>query len=457
MLEDDGEQVLAREAGGHAPAVGRDRDRVAVVDDQRLDARAEAGRPFGQQRVADRDHVDAARATPGEQVRALQRIDIDRTREPARARQQHAAAAIAPGAGQAGQQRDQPHRGAAAGVALHAVVQPDPGRPRRRQVARQLADLVRRHAADRRGALGRPLQRALAQRRPALGPLLQVARDVVLVDAAEHDELVHQRQRQRAVAARAQREVAVALVGGLGAPRVDRPQLGAGALGLLREGPEVQVGRDRVAAPDDDQPAGGEVLHVHAELAAVGQRQRLAAGGRADRALQPRRAEPGEEARRHALALHQPHRAGVAVGQDRLRVARRDRAQLVRDDSQRFVPADRLEAPAALGSGAPERRQHAIGVVGPLGVTADLGAQRTLGRRVVGVAGHAHRAPALDAHAPGAGVGAVVRAEALHGGGGSSGGAHAAIVSGRGRRAPRAPGSPRRAETAGHPGTSRRL
>ena len=50
------------------------------------------------------------------------------------------------------------------------------------------------------------------------------------------------------------------------------------ALGGLRVGPEVQVRRDRVAAPDQDQLALGEVLDVHAELAAIGRGQGLAAG-----------------------------------------------------------------------------------------------------------------------------------------------------------------------------------
>ena len=80
-------------------------------------------------------------------------------------------------------------------------------------------------------------------------------------------------------------------------------------LGLLDERPEVQVRGDRVAAPDDDQPALGEVLRAcrpwPPNVAAT-----PAAGRRADRAVEQRRAEAVEEARRHALALHHPHRAG---------------------------------------------------------------------------------------------------------------------------------------------------
>ena len=60
VLEHDREEVLAREAARDLRRVGRDRDRVAVVDDERLDLRPEA-RAVGaalaalaQQVVADR-------------------------------------------------------------------------------------------------------------------------------------------------------------------------------------------------------------------------------------------------------------------------------------------------------------------------------------------------------------------------------------------------------------------
>jgi hypothetical protein len=62
-----------------------------------------------------------------------------------------------------------------------------------------------------------------------------VARDVVVVQPVVHDQLVHQAQRQRAVGAGQQGDVLVALVGGFGAARVDADQLGAVALGLLRQ------------------------------------------------------------------------------------------------------------------------------------------------------------------------------------------------------------------------------
>jgi hypothetical protein len=172
----------------------------------------------------------------------------------------------------------------------------------------------------------------------------------------------------------------------------------------------VQVAGDRVAAPDDDQPALGEKAHLHADLAAIGRGQRFAAGHRADRAVEQRRAELVEEALRHRLALHQPHRAGIAVGHDGLRVARGDRLKARRDVGQRLVPADADELPRALGADALQRMQHALVVVGAFGIAADLGAQRTLGRAVVRVALDAHHLAVGDRDAHRAGVRAVVRA-----------------------------------------------
>ena len=241
------------------------------------------------------------------------------------------------------------------------------------------------------------------------------------------DQLVHQRQRQRAVGAGQQLQVLVALLGGFGPARVDAHQFGAGAFGLQGIGPEVQVRGDRVAAPDQDQPAVGVLLDMHAELAAIGGCQRVATGAGADRAVEQRGTETVKEPRRHALALHQTHRAGIAVGQQGLRVAAGDPAQAHSDVVQRVIPTHRLEAAGTFRTDALERLQHALGVVGALGVTADLGAQRAVRGRVRRVALDANGAATLDRDAHRAGVGAIVRAGGVHAAGGGLG-AHAATI-----------------------------
>src|SRR5256885_232654 len=134
----------------------------------------------------------------------------------------------------------------------------------------------------------------------------------------------------------------------------------------------MQAAADAVAAPDEDEPAFGEMLHAHAQLAAIGQVQGLAPGAGADGAVQQRGAELVEEAPVHALALHQAHGACVAVGQDGFGIARRQGLQARGDVGQRLVPAHGLELPGTLGSHAAQRGEHTLGVVAALGVLLTL-------------------------------------------------------------------------------------
>ena len=412
VLQHHGEQVLAGESCGHPGRVGRDRHRVAVVDHQRLDARPAAQfrrSRLGQQRVADVGHVDAARAAAGQQVRALQ-LGVAQRLVPARGRQQQPPGAVSPGAHQAGQQCNQPHRIAATAHPLHAVVQADRRWRGAAIVARQTLNFVDGEATDRRRPLRRPLQCPFAQLWPALHPALQVVR----VQPVVHDQLVHQAQRQRTVAAGAQGQVLVALLGGFAAPRVDGDQLRAASFGLLRKGPEVHAGGDRVAAPDQDQPALGKVLQVHAHGGSVGQLQPGGPRLRTNAAMQTGRPQPVPEAPGHRLTLHETHRAGIAVGSDGLGVACGDGPQPRSDVVQCLIPAHRRELTPPLRPDALERRQHPVWVFDALHVPRHLGAQGAVGGRVVRVALQLHHAPALHRHPDGTGVRAIVRTGGVH-------------------------------------------
>ncbi len=360
-----------------------------------------------QQRVADRAHVDRARIASAQQVGALQRRAVDV--EGAAARQQQAAGRIAPVAGQRRQAGDRAHRVAAAARALHAVVQADGARPHVPVVVRQPFDDAGADAADGRDPLRVVAQRALGQRVEAE----RVAVDIVAVEPAFADQDVHDAEGQRPVGPRQRRNVLVAALGRQRAVRIDGDQARAAPLGLLRPAPQVQVGGHRIAAPEDDLAAVLELLHVHADAGAQRVAQPEGAGLGADGAVEAAGAEPVEEALRHRLALHQTHRSGVAVRNDGLRIARRDGAQPHRDLVDRPVPGHRLEAAGALAADAPQRRQHAVGVVAAFQVAADLGAQRAAGGRMVRVAGNAHGdappGPGLHGDLHGAGIGAVVR------------------------------------------------
>ncbi len=200
------------------------------------------------------------------------------------------------------------------------------------------------------------------------------------------------------------------------AVRVDRDEPRAAPLRFLRARPEVHVGRDRIAAPDQDQPAVLELLEVHAEGSADGRGPAGLAGGRTDRAVEQRRAQPMEEAAVHRAVLQQAHRAGVAVRQDGLRaVGRRgDVREPVGDGRERLVPRDAREAAFALATDAAHRMQHALVRVRAVEVAGHLRAQHAGRGRMVGRTADGDRAAVLDGGQQRAGVGAVVRARAAH-------------------------------------------
>ena len=191
----------------------------------------------------------------------------------------------------------------------------------------------------------------------------RVSVDVVVIDEILRDQHVHHAERERGVGARNERHVLVALFRGLAAIRVDGDELRAAALRFLRLPPEVQIGNDRIAAPDQDQPAVRELLDVRPHRRADGRDPAGLAGGRADGAVEQRRAEPVEEAAIHRAVLQEPHRSRVGVRDDRLRAVGRsgDRAEPGRDGVERLVPGDALEAAFALPAHASHRVQHALG------------------------------------------------------------------------------------------------
>ena len=421
MLQHHGEQVFAGKALHHLARLGGHRDRVAVVNNQGFDLRTECGRSRAQQIVANGGHVDGAWTPLTQQVGPLQGRPPHRKMP--RAAEQHPACPVPPSPGERGQTGNRPHRVAAPAHALHAVVQPNGGGLGGAPVAGQLADLFHRHATHLGRTLGRPLQSAGLQRVPAQG----VAVDVVLIEPTMNDQLVHERQRQRGVGARAQGNVFMALFGGLAAPGVNADQLGPVAFGFLRDAPKMQVAANRVAAPNDDELGFGKKLVLHAHLVAQGLGQGFGPGRGANRAVQQRCAQLVKKPRRDRLALHQAHGARIAVGQDGLRVACGDGLQPGGNGVQGFVPADRFKLARTLGANPAQGLQQAIGVVGAFGVTRDLGAQHAVGRRVRRVALHLGGTAVLHRGQQCAGVGAIVRACAAHGLGGQKGIGHGAM------------------------------
>jgi hypothetical protein len=210
---------------------------------------------------------------------------------------------------------------------------------------------------------------------------------------------MHQAERQCAVGSRQQRDVLVALVGGHRAAGIDGDQARAAPLRFLRQAPEVQVGDDAVATPEDDQPRIDDVLGVEADAGADRRPVAHRAGAGADRPVELGGAETVEEAAVHRPVAEQARVAGVAVGNDRVgAVGCADLAEALGDRRQRRVPGDALEARAGpLGADPAQGVEQPVGVVDALGVVGDLGAQHAGRRRVIGRAGDLDDAPVGDA------------------------------------------------------------
>ncbi len=255
-----------------------------------------------------------------------------------------------------GQARDRPEGHGAVRVVLHPDEGPDRRRPRGRVGAAELLDLGGGKPGDPSHALGRVLGEARLQPVEAQRVPLDVVR---VVERVAHDH-VHHPQGEGGVGARPRADVPVGLLRRARAQGVDDHEPGALLLRLEDEGPPVGV-RDRgVGAPDHDEPAPRRVLGQHSQAGADRGRHPLVAGAAADVALQPRGAQPGEEAGGERVHLDEALGPGVAVGQDGGRpVLRDDLLQAVRHLAERLVPGDPLEAAlrpscrlAAAGGGA---------------------------------------------------------------------------------------------------------
>ena len=182
-------------------------------------------------------------------------------------------------------------------------------------------------------------------------------------------------------------------------------------------GHHIDLGRDRVAAPDDDQVGFGHLASVDPALGAdpgapAGVGERIA-----DRQIfariAHRVAQPVD-----AVALHQPHRAGIVIGPHGLgAIALGRTGQRLGDLVERIVPGDRLEGieARAFFADPAQRLREAFRMMLPLGVAGDLGADHTLGvglRRSPSDPADAAPVEALDLER--AGARAVMRAHAGH-------------------------------------------
>ncbi len=255
------------------------------------------------------------------------------------------------------------------------------------------------------------------------GRVVGVSRHISAVGMALLEQYVHDRAGERPVGAGQRRQVQIGGLGAGGAVGIDDDELGpALAPGDRDMGHHVDLGRHRVAAPDDDQVRFTHLAPVYAAFdpdagqpAGIGERV-------ADRQILARIAhrvaQPVD-----AVALHQAHGPGIIIGPDRLRAVTPGGAgQPFCGLVERVVPRNRRESGTAdaLLADPAQRLRQAIGMVLTLGVAGDLGADDAV--RVALRGGPVH---APDARSPGfrrgwldaldlerAGARAIVRAHA---------------------------------------------
>ena len=277
-------------------------------------------------------------------------------------------------------------------------------------------------------AVERPLRRALAQ--PVR--VARVRRQERLVGVAVLEQVAVNRQRHRQIGARLHRQVQVGLLGERRRPRIDDHERRAALLRLAQVRDDVNPGRRRIDAPQDDEARLGEVLIDHRRHLAVERLVGGPGGRRAHGAREARGAEAPEQRGVARVLRQQPVRPAVRVGQDgfaaELRPSRRA-------DARRCGPSasshdTRSNQPLPFGPLRTRRMQHAIGAVHALGETADLGADVAACHRIGGRTVYDSDLALLHGHVEAAGVGAVERTDGRDGmlGGGRSLQSHGSVL-----------------------------
>ena len=267
LLEHDREQVLAREAGVHARVIGVARGGVRVEDDERGD-----GRVVGlEQRLAEARHVDRARRRGGRSAGIATRPGLMPPKWPPVMHEQRRRR-------RAASRRSAPGSARIARIAAPAPpwrCSPSPSRIADGRVCAKRRPSAT-HALDRQAADLRP------RARPATRPAAPRARASPRCGArASRDPRRPRRARRASGRARARRRCRAAARGARRSARRCRVRSGSIATTcapafarLEHEAPLVEVRRERVGAPQQDQPRVLEVLGVHADRAAVGGAQR---------------------------------------------------------------------------------------------------------------------------------------------------------------------------------------
>ena len=306
LLVHGDEEVVARQAVAALAGLGADHDGVGVLDEQRLDrrTRAEVARVAGQHR-SEAGLVEAAGRPVAGGVQPLdQRLVeiVDGAVAPERA-----AALDRPGTGHRRQAGGGMQIGRAVARAREAVADAQIALLGGTVEPREVFDLGDGQAGD----LGGPGRIAGDEVGLDLLVPVAVAGQVVAVGQAVAQQDMDHGAGQRRVRAGLERQMQVGLFGRSGTVGVDHHQLGAvGFLGAGDVRHDVDLGADRIAAPDHHQFRLGDFAGVHAFLGTdPGQPAGIRQGDADRRPLT--RVALGMTQPFDAVALHVPHGAGV--------------------------------------------------------------------------------------------------------------------------------------------------
>jgi hypothetical protein len=350
-LLDRNKQVLPGQAGHHLARLGGHRRRVGEVDMQVFDRRSVQ---FGQ-RVAQMDHVHppgSGRTEIGAgQKRQIGRCAAQTAGDPG--------PGLLEGAHQCRQQGNRPHGHGPAELAARSPAGPDVGRIGTAIGPGQVPNRFGGKPADVGRLVRRVPGRACVEGIEPDGSRL----DEGVVDQVVADQHVHHSQGQGGIGPRPDHQVGIGPLGRLGPIGVNDHQPGPVLPGLLEKRPGMQIGRQGVRPPDDDE-IGGDGRRDGGRWSAPQAGFEPGAGGRtADGREQPAGSQLVEK-RVARMAVDQAHVPGIKIGQNRLRPPiRRHRGGTLGNFAQGLVPANGHERPRAFGAVAFQRLQNPFGMV----------------------------------------------------------------------------------------------
>ena len=363
------EQVFARKTLSHERLLGRDRHRIGVLDQHRLDRTAAAQR-LG---ITGQDAADLGLIKqPRRMIDRVVTLDDGLIEMPERVIvEERAATFILPGTGHRRYAQRRMHLRGAVAAAGKAIAEAEEGALGFADRAGKGLDLLDRNAANRR----RPFRAASFEMRLELTRAIGIFFHIFAIGIAVAEQRMHHAAGERAVGARPQDDLDVGLLHGVVVVDIDGRDPGATFLagtGGVRH--HIDLGVHRIGAPDHDQVGDAHLAWIDARDLAGADGKSDAGDIGADRLVEARIFLHMRKAV-DAVAHHEAHGACVVIRPDRFGAeVALGLIEAIGDLVERFVPRNPRELPRALRPRPAHRIHQPIGVMNALGIARDLGA-----------------------------------------------------------------------------------